>query len=102
MKNAITTIAVATTLAFGQAAFAQDSQQEWQAAWGEADQIGAANRMSAESIREAAKLVTAGTMYSRGSIVDKDAPACPPRSLRLTVLQPNQMGTSGLGDNAVS
>ena len=34
MKNAITTIAVATTLAFGQAAFAQDSQQEWQAPWG--------------------------------------------------------------------
>ena len=104
MKKSVIGIAAVTALALGQAAFAQaafaqDGQQEWQTPWGEDDQLGAANRMSADSILEAAQLVTEGKMYSLGIIVDNDTPAFPPRSLSLTVLQPNQMGTSGLGEN---
>jgi len=99
VKNPVITLVALASLCLGQAAFAQDSQQEWQTPWGEDDQIGAANRMSPDSILEAAKLVTDGKMYSLGIIVDKNTPAFPPRSLSLTVLQPNQMGTSGLGDN---
>lgn len=68
--------------------------------WGEGDQLGAANHMTAERTRLAAELVTTGKVYSLGIVVGPDTPAFPPRSLALTVLQPGQTDNSGLGDNA--
>ena len=67
--------------------------------WGEGDQLGAANLMTAERIKAAAGLVTEGKVYSLGMEVGPDTPAFPPRSLSVTVLQPNQNGNSGLGEN---
>ena len=54
------------------------------------DQIGAANRITEMSVLAAAKLVKTGKTYSLGLTIDADTPAFPPRSLSLTVVQPNQ------------
>lgn len=68
--------------------------------WGAEDELGAANTMTPERVKAAAELVTTGKVYSLGMIVGSDTPAFPPRSLSVTVLQPNQVSTSGLGENA--
>lgn len=77
--------------------------QDWtQSPWGEDDEIGAANRISAESVKAAARLVTTGKTYPLGIVVDSETPAFAPRSLSVTVLQPNQMNTGGLGPTAMT
>ena len=58
--------------------------------WGADDQIGAANRITEMSVLAAAKLVKTGKTYSLGLTIDADTPAFAPRSLSLTVVQPNQ------------
>ncbi|MBT3626407.1 MAG: cyclase family protein [Gammaproteobacteria bacterium] len=58
--------------------------------WGADDQIGAANRITEMSVLAAAKLIKTGKTYSLGLTIDADTPAFPPRSLSLTVVQPNQ------------
>ena len=93
---------LAAMLAAG-AATAQDTtaRPDWaDSPWGADDQLGAANLMTAESILAATQLVTTGKMYSLGLTVSAETPAFPPRSLSVTVLQPNQNGNSGLGSNS--
>jgi len=92
---------VALVTCFGAGAFAQDADKpEWtKSQWGPDDEIGSANTMTPERVRAAAELVTTGKVYSLGMIVGSDTPAFPPRSLSVTVLQPNQVSTSGLGEN---
>lgn len=58
--------------------------------WGPDDEIGAANRITELSVLEAAKLIKTGKTYSLGITIDANTPAFPPRSLSLTVVQPNQ------------
>jgi kynurenine formamidase len=58
--------------------------------WGADDQVGAANRITEMSVLEAAKLVKTGKTYSLGLTIDANTPAFAPRSLSLTVVQPNQ------------
>ncbi|MDA0272458.1 MAG: cyclase family protein [Proteobacteria bacterium] len=58
--------------------------------WGPHDQIGAANRITEMSVLEAAKLVKTGKTYSLGLTIDANTPAFAPRSLSLTIVQPNQ------------
>ena len=58
--------------------------------WGEGDEIGNANLITAESILKAAKLVRTGKVYSLGLTIDSNTPAYPPRSLSLQVVQPTQ------------
>ena len=65
--------------------------------WGENDEIGAANLMSADLTKEAAGLVKEGKVYSLGLILDRNVPAFPPRSMSVTILQPGQVNNSGLG-----
>ncbi|RBO54006.1 cyclase family protein [Rhodovulum sp. BSW8] len=87
-------------LAAGSAALADDTAPDWAATpWGPEDELGAANLMTPERVRDAAGLVTEGKVYSLGMIVGSDTPAFPPRSLSVTVLQPNQTETHGLGEN---
>lgn len=77
--------------------------QDWtQSPWGPEDEIGAANRITPQSVMEAAKLVTTGKTYNLGIVVDKTTPAFAPRSLSVTILQPNQISTPGLGDNRMT
>ena len=68
---------------------AADSQCE-NSEWGPDDQVGAANRITEMSVLEAAKLIKTGKTYSLGLTIDATTPAFSPRSLSLTVVQPNQ------------
>lgn len=91
--------AAAFTLTVLLMAPASASAQQWYPSeWGPDDEIGAANRITSESVLEAAKLIKTGKTYRLGIIVDSKTPAFAPRSLSLTVLQPNQISTQGLGD----
>jgi len=77
--------------------------QDWtESPWGPDDEIGAANRITPDSVKAAAQLVTEGKTYPLGIVVDSSTPAFPPRSLSLTVLQPNQIDTPGLGPTETS
>lgn len=72
--------------------------QDWtKSKYGPKDEIGAANLITPQSVKLAAKLVKTGKTYSLGIVVDNKTPAFAPRSLSVTVLQPNQIKTSGLG-----
>ncbi|MFV0410422.1 MAG: cyclase family protein [Paracoccus sp. (in: a-proteobacteria)] len=71
-------------------------------ALGPEDEIGAANRITPEKVLAAAKLVTEGKTYPLGTVVDRTVPAFAPRSMSLTILQPNQIGTDGLGGNGMT
>jgi kynurenine formamidase len=74
------------------------SAQDWYPSkWGADDEIGAANLITPDSVLAASKLVTTGKTYNLGIVVDSKTPAFPPRSLSVTVLQPNQVSTTGLG-----
>lgn len=103
MRQHVRTIAAAAlTACIATAASAADdaAPPDWtKSQWGDDDEIGAANLMTPERVKGAAGLVTEGKVYSLGMIVGPDTPAFAPRSLSLTVLQPNQIETSGLGDN---
>lgn len=77
--------------------------QDWtESAWGPEDEIGAANRITPQSVLDASSLIKTGKTYNLGIIVDSTTPAFAPRSLSLTVLQPNQIETQGLGSNGMT
>lgn len=89
-------VALATGLGTGLAGTA--AAQDWtKSKWGPKDEIGAANLITPKTVLQAAKLIKTGKTYSLGIVVDSKTPAFPPRSLSLTILQPNQVNTSGLG-----
>lgn len=97
MKTIALTATLAACLATG--ALAQD----WtESPWGPEDEIGAANRITPESVLAASKLITTGKTYNLGIVVDSSTPAFSPRSMSVTVLQPNQIGSDGLGTNGMT
>ena len=74
------------------------SAQDWtKSKWGPSDEIGSANYMTPELVLKAAQLIKTGKTYALGIETNSKTPAFPPRSFKLTVLQPGQAGTSGLG-----
>ncbi|MCA1453457.1 cyclase family protein [Bradyrhizobium sp. BRP22] len=76
------------------------SAQDWtKSKWGPNDEIGAANYMTPELVVKAASLVKTGKTYALGIPVDTKTPAYPPRTFKMTVVQPGQAGISGLGPN---
>jgi len=93
-KTICAALAASVTLTLAATASAQD----WtKSKWGPKDEIGAMNLITPQSVLQAAKLIKTGKTYNLGIIVDAKTPAFPPRSMSLTVLQPNQIKTSGLG-----
>ncbi|MEH6405012.1 MAG: cyclase family protein [Sneathiella sp.] len=60
--------------------------------WGEADEIGSANLVTAERVIAASKLIKQGKTQPLGITIDANTPAFPPRGLSLQVVQPNQQG----------
>jgi len=70
--------------------------------FGADDEIGAANYLSAAKVLEAGKLITTGKTYALGVPVDRTTPAFPPRSLAVTILQPNQAEGASFGENKMS
>ncbi|MGJ5070359.1 cyclase family protein [Bradyrhizobium oligotrophicum] len=78
----------------------QDKTPEWtKSKWGPQDEIGAANYITPELVVKAASLVKTGKTYPHGMIIDSKTPAYPPRSFKITVVQPGQAGIPGLGPN---
>jgi kynurenine formamidase len=76
------------------------SAQDWtKSKWGADDEIGAANYMTPELVVKAASLVKTGKTYALGIPVDSKTPAYPPRTFKITIVQPGQAGNSGLGPN---
>lgn len=72
--------------------------QEWtKSKWGPGDEIGAANLITPESVLQAARLVKTGKTYNLGIVIDPTVPAFAPRTMSVTILQPNQISGSGLG-----
>jgi kynurenine formamidase len=65
--------------------------------FGPSDEIGAANNLSPEKTRAAAKLVTKGKAYRLGIETNKETPAYPPRTFQIVILQPGQGGGASLG-----
>ena len=93
--------AVGAAIALGGASSAIG--QAWtKSKWGPKDEIGAANLITPKSVRLAAKLVKTGKTYALGIVVDSKTPAFPPRTLSVTILQPNQITTGGLGPTKTS
>ncbi|MGH1370186.1 MAG: cyclase family protein [Geminicoccales bacterium] len=92
---------VATALLCGMASsgFAQDWRES---PWGPDDEIGAANHITPESVLAASQLIKTGKTYNLGIVVDSKTPAFAPRSMSITVLQPNQITTQGLGTNGMT
>jgi kynurenine formamidase len=74
--------------------------QDWtKSKRGPGDEIGAANYMKPELVLKAAQLVKTGKTYALGIPVDTKTPAYPPRTFKITIVQPGQAGNSGLGPN---
>lgn len=74
--------------------------QDWtKSKWGPDDEIGAANYMKPELVVKAAQLVKTGKTYALGIPVSSTTPAYPPRSFKVTIVQPGQAGSPGLGPN---
>ena len=72
--------------------------QDWtKSKWGPDDEIGAANYLKPELVLKAAQLVKTGKTYALGIPVDSKTPAYPPRTFKVTIVQPGQAGISGLG-----
>jgi kynurenine formamidase len=72
--------------------------QDWtKSKWGPDDEIGAANYMTPELTLKAVQLVKTGKTYALGIPVGSTTPAYPPRSFKVTIVQPGQAGSPGLG-----
>jgi kynurenine formamidase len=57
----------------------------WPSPWGGKDQRGAANRMTAEKVKEAARLIQAGRVYSLGRVYEHGMPLAGKRHFSLTI-----------------
>jgi kynurenine formamidase len=72
--------------------------QDWtKSKWGPNDEIGSANYIKPELIVKAAQLVKTGKAYNLGIETNSMTPAFPPRSFKVTIVQPGQAGIPGLG-----
>jgi len=74
--------------------------QDWtKSKWGPNDEIGSGNYITPDLIVKAAQLVKVGKAYNLGIETNAKTPAFPPRSFKLTIVQPGQAGSPGLGPN---
>jgi kynurenine formamidase len=100
MRNAIMLCCSIALLGAVGTANAQEKAQDWtKSKWGPEDEIGAANYMTPELVLKAASLVKTGKTYALGIPVDSKTPAYPPRSFKITIVQPGQAGSAGIGPN---
>jgi kynurenine formamidase len=67
--------------------------------YGAADEIGAANLVTPESVLKAATLVKTGKTYPLAVPIDKNLPAFRHRSFHLTNVQPSEAGGATMGPN---
>lgn len=87
LRNGIAAIVAASSLALAPPLLAAECQHS---AYGEGDEIGAANLITPERVITASKLVKEGKTHPLGIVIDPKMPAFPPRGMMLQVVQPNQ------------
>jgi kynurenine formamidase len=74
------------------------AQADWcKSKWGPADEIGAANLLTPEMAREAAKLVKTGKSYRLGVETNAQTPAFATRTWSVLIQAPGQAGGGSLG-----
>lgn len=79
------------------------AEDDWtESRWGDNDEAGAANYITAASVKLAASLVKTGKTYALGIETNATTPAFSPRYFRVTVLQPGQVGGATLGPTQTS
>ena len=96
MRTQFTSL-IAGAMLFGLSCSAQAAEDWTKSKWGPDDEIGATNLITPDSVKLAASLIKTGKTYNLGIIVDKNTPAFAPRSMSISILQPNQISTTGLG-----
>lgn len=67
--------------------------------WGPDDQLGAANYLNSQLVRQTSSLIKTGKTYHLGMIIDSKTPSFPPRTFSLSVIQPNQFGEASVRGN---
>jgi len=70
--------------------------------YGAADRVGAANNLSADATKRAAKLVTTGKTYSLGMTTGPDSLAYPPRKFGIVITQSNDGTGPRTGENSAT
>jgi kynurenine formamidase len=92
--------AAVAAIALGSAAAPSRAEEDLRSKkWGPTDEIGAANYVTPERVVLAAQLVRTGKTYALGIETNSRTPSYPPRSFKLTVVQPGQAGNDGIGKN---
>jgi kynurenine formamidase len=90
-------------LLFAAAPLAAEEPGDWYPSrFGADDRIGAANHLTPEIVKAAARLVTTGKSYSLGMEVGPDTPAYPPRRYQIVITQSNDGTGSPVGENRVT
>jgi kynurenine formamidase len=89
-------VGLVLTLATGAASAEEDLRSK---RWGPNDEIGSANHVTPKRVVEAARLVRTGKVYPLGIETSATTPSFPPRTFRITIVQPGQAGNDGLGRN---
>src|ERR671910_838358 len=100
MRNKLAILAAVTIACAAGPAFAQEDLKSKK--WGPNDEIGAANYMKPELVLKAAQLVKTGKTYALGIETNSKTPAFPPRTFKITIIQPGQAGIPGLGENKIT
>ena len=67
----------------------------WPSEWGETDQRGAVNRITADKVRQASRLVQKGRVYSLGQMYEPDMPLFGNRPYSLTIVSSPTGGPAG-------
>jgi kynurenine formamidase len=83
------------------AAFAEE-EAWYPSRYGAADRVGAANNLSPDATKRAAKLVTSGKTYSLGMTTGPDSLAYPPRKFGIVVTQSNDGTGPRVGENSAT
>jgi kynurenine formamidase len=75
----------------------------WPSPWGESDELGMANHLTAEKRLEALRLVREGRLYDLGHVLDEHVPVFPGRAFHQTlVTTAHHANMGGVGENRVN
>lgn len=85
-------------LVLSASAQAQAPKTCYQSKWGDKDQIGALNNITADNVLSAAKLVKRGKAIRLAIETNSKTPAFPPRTFSVTILTPGQEYGGSLGE----
>ncbi len=97
MKSMIALMCLAATFGLLAGQTADDPAAWTESKWGPDDEIGAANLLTPDRVKLAANLVTTGKTYALGIETNAQTPAYGTRFFHLTIAQPGQIDSKGLG-----